>query len=64
MAGKRCPICGGENGCMAGERETCWCAYEEFPQGIFELVPPESLRKDCICRSCLHKFRVELEARG
>nr|WP_139070064.1 cysteine-rich CWC family protein [Bacillus sp. FJAT-27225] len=64
MSGKRCPICGGENGCTAGEKVPCWCALEEFPQGIFDLVPPESLRKDCICKSCLHKFKEELEAQG
>jgi hypothetical protein len=46
---------------MAGtvEHGNCWCDTEEFPNGIFELVPTESIRKHCICKKCLAKYREE-----
>ncbi|MCH6266906.1 MULTISPECIES: cysteine-rich CWC family protein [Neobacillus] len=61
MANKYCPICGEANGCMsgAGEHGNCWCDAEVFPNEILELVPAESIRKDCICKKCLDKFREE-----
>jgi hypothetical protein len=61
LSNKNCPICGKENECMtgAGELNNCWCSIEEFPNGIFELVPEESRRKHCICKNCLDKFKEE-----
>ncbi|NRD80121.1 cysteine-rich CWC family protein [Bacillus sp. BRMEA1] len=59
MTNKYCPICEKENECMsgAGEHGNCWCDKEEFPVEIFDLVPVESRRKHCICKSCLMKFK-------
>ncbi|MEH7379151.1 cysteine-rich CWC family protein [Bacillus sp. JJ1533] len=50
MTNKYCPLCGEVNGCRssAGEHGNCWCDMEEFPKEIFELVPVESIRIDCI----------------
>lgn len=60
LANIYCPICGEENYCMIGDDQgDCWCTKENFPQGIFELVPKESKRKHCICRKCLLDFREE-----
>ena len=62
MANKYCPICGEENECMTGrvEHGNCWCDTEGvFPNGIFELVPTESIRKNCICKKCVKKYRDE-----
>ncbi|CEG28835.1 cysteine-rich CWC family protein [Bacillus sp. B-jedd] len=59
MAAKICPLCREENGCMSGKNENCWCTAEEFPRGIFELVPEESLHRDCICKKCLEKYKEE-----
>lgn len=41
----------------SGEHGNCWCDREEFPREIFEIVPDESIRKHCICQSCLRKFK-------
>ncbi|MGE5703140.1 MAG: cysteine-rich CWC family protein [Clostridia bacterium] len=58
-----CPICSTENRCgnLAGIPEgSCWCSKEQFPAEIFALVPPEKLRKACICSNCLNKVRQNL----
>ncbi|WP_255717160.1 cysteine-rich CWC family protein [Salipaludibacillus sp. CUR1] len=57
MANKYCPLCGEENKCMAREPGPCWCNEVDFPAGIFELVPPESKRKHCICRKCVMAYK-------
>lgn len=63
---KNCPICGKDNRCgnvKDPASQSCWCAKEVFPQGIFELVPAELLNKSCICKSCLDRFKAKsLEA--
>lgn len=61
METKYCPICGEENKCMGSlaEHGNCWCDQEEFPSGIFELVPEQSIRKQCICKKCLEKYKEE-----
>ena len=42
------------------EHGNCWCDTEGvFPNGIFELVPTESIRKNCICKKCVNKYRDE-----
>lgn len=59
MANEYCPLCGGENKCMAGtlEQINCWCGKEiGFPKELLELVPQESRGKHCICKKCLDKF--------
>ena len=58
---KHCPLCGEENKCMAGieSQNTCWCYIENFPNGIFDLVPPESKGKQCICKNCVDTYREE-----
>lgn len=57
-----CPLCNQPNLC--GEENPshkidgrCWCADEIIPREIFKLVPEEQLRKTCICKKCLDKFR-------
>ncbi|RHW39030.1 hypothetical protein D1B31_13790 [Neobacillus notoginsengisoli] len=59
MSAKICPLCGEKNGCMSEKTGTCWCTAEEFPKGIFETVPAESLYKDCICKKCLDQYIKE-----
>lgn len=61
MENKICPLCGEENKCMteAADKGTCWCTKEVFPQGIFDLVPVESIRKHCICQKCLNIYKEE-----
>jgi hypothetical protein len=49
-----CPICGKHNNCG---NHSCWCSKEVFPSGIFDLVPVNQLRKSCICKECLDKFK-------
>ena len=54
-----CPICNRNNNCSSFSADSttqCWCAKENFPQEIFNLVPREQLRKSCICRSCFVEF--------
>jgi hypothetical protein len=55
-----CPICGMDNNCCNltdMRQEECWCNKELFPSGIFNNVPSDQLRKSCICKDCLDKFR-------
>nr|WP_090977053.1 cysteine-rich CWC family protein [Paenibacillus sp. CF384] len=54
-AANECPICRKRNNCEGNH--ACWCSSEEFPEGIFELVPAEQLNKSCICMECLNKFK-------
>lgn len=64
LANIYCPLCGEENKCMARTSEDCWCTSEKFPKGIFDLVPEESWRKHCICKSCLEAFKEKLVSWG
>ncbi|WP_019244322.1 MULTISPECIES: cysteine-rich CWC family protein [Bacillus] len=59
MKSKVCPICGAQNRCKidASDEELCWCVKEKFPNEIFELVPEESIGKQCICQKCLHTYK-------
>ncbi|QGQ48688.1 cysteine-rich CWC family protein [Metabacillus sediminilitoris] len=50
----KCPICSKGNNCGY---HSCWCTKEYFPKEIFELVPDNQLRKSCICKECLDKFK-------
>lgn len=58
-----CPLCGGDNQCgnVRGAAQ-CWCSSETFPEGIFQLVPPDQLRKACICNCCLVAYKKGEEA--
>ncbi|MFP3124509.1 MULTISPECIES: cysteine-rich CWC family protein [Bacillaceae] len=49
-----CPICSKSNNCGS---HSCWCSKEVFPSGIFDLVPANQLRKSCICKECLDRFK-------
>jgi len=35
---------------------SCWCKDVIFPEGLLLLVPEESKRQACICRSCVEKY--------
>ncbi|QTD41782.1 cysteine-rich CWC family protein [Sporosarcina sp. Te-1] len=55
-----CPLCQGPNQCCNGQDKSlgsCWCTEESFPEGIFALVPEEEIRKTCICKACLEKYK-------
>jgi hypothetical protein len=60
---KQCPICGQPNHC--GEKAVingivlnrCWCAYETFPEKIFEKIPEDKYKKVCICQKCLNLYK-------
>lgn len=55
-----CPICKKANNCKAEEKnEDCWCFHEEIPKGIFELLPKESIKKQCICKKCVETYKVQ-----
>ncbi|WP_342512152.1 cysteine-rich CWC family protein [Sporosarcina sp. FSL K6-1522] len=59
-----CPLCSKSNNCCNGLDKSlgvCWCNQEVFPAEIFEQVPPEQLRKACICKSCLEQYSEQLE---
>ncbi|MBU8878519.1 cysteine-rich CWC family protein [Bacillus sp. FJAT-29790] len=54
-----CPLCGKSNYCCNSLDKSlgiCWCSEENFPKEIFDLVPPDQLRKVCICKNCLEQF--------
>lgn len=56
---KNCPLCGKNNNCCNSLDKSlgiCWCNEKVFPAEIFEHVPPEQLRKTCICKNCLEQF--------
>ncbi|GIN85878.1 hypothetical protein J6TS2_22640 [Heyndrickxia sporothermodurans] len=60
--GEKCPLCGNGNNCCYSKDKSlgiCWCSEEVFPNEIFDLVPPEQLRKTCICKSCLEQFKKD-----
>ncbi|MEH6939966.1 cysteine-rich CWC family protein [Bacillus sp. JJ664] len=57
MAIKICPMCGNENKCSSGK--TCWCNDEYFPREIFNQISPEEVRRSCICKSCLDKYKKD-----
>lgn len=62
IAGECCPICSRDNNCchsMDKSLGECWCSKESFPKEIFDLVPVEQLRKTCICKKCLDRFKEE-----
>ncbi|WP_248734190.1 cysteine-rich CWC family protein [Neobacillus rhizosphaerae] len=59
---ERCPLCNSSNNCCNSQDKSlgiCWCSEEDFPKEIFDLVPPDQLRKTCICKNCLEQFRLK-----
>lgn len=60
-----CPLCGNDNRCCHSQDMkslgTCWCTKEEFPKKIFDQVPPEYVRKLCICKDCVEAFKAKSE---
>ncbi|QFF99111.1 hypothetical protein PB01_09855 [Psychrobacillus glaciei] len=58
MSNKYCPICGEENNSKMEtvEQGSCWCMNEvRFPNTLLELVPFETIVKQCICKKCVDK---------
>ncbi len=54
-----CPLCGEPNDCFAEngkDPKNCWCLDVTFPEGLLLLVPEESSRQACICKSCVEKY--------
>ena len=61
---KNCPLYKVENYCnnVRGESQSaCWCMKEGFPDEIFTQLPEKQIKKSCICKSCLEKFRTNYE---
>ncbi|MFB9276031.1 cysteine-rich CWC family protein [Cohnella cellulosilytica] len=55
----KCPLCGQGNACASAANEppgACWCAGEKFPPGLFDLLPPGTRNKACICQACLKAY--------
>jgi 5-aminopentanamidase len=54
-----CPLCSGSNACglKTDPAAKCWCFNEHFPQDLLERVPPEAVRRTCICAGCLKAFQ-------
>ncbi|WP_341279029.1 cysteine-rich CWC family protein [Paenibacillus sp. FSL H8-0537] len=53
---KKCPLCGGPNGCAieAGlAPHSCWCFRERVPQSLLEQIPPEQRNQSCVCQNCV-----------
>lgn len=60
-----CPLCGEPNDCYmenGKDPSSCWCKDVTFPEGLLLLVPEESKRQACICRSCVEKYGENGEA--
>ncbi len=55
-----CPICGGDNGCIIGNKD-CWCRDFDFPEGLIEMVPEDKRGQVCICRQCAQTYLREKE---
>ncbi|WP_082295064.1 cysteine-rich CWC family protein [Sporosarcina ureilytica] len=57
---ENCPLCYRHNNCCNGKEKSlgdCWCTKTFFPSELFDLLPPEAVRKTCICESCLNRFK-------
>lgn len=55
-----CPLCGEPNQCaMAADlnAKSCWCEAVEFPEGLLALIPEKAIRKSCVCKKCLEKYK-------
>lgn len=56
---QQCPLCQKYNHCASVSKQPCWCMTEHFPKGIFEKLSREQIKKACICKKCLEKFRLQ-----
>lgn len=59
-----CPLCGEPNDCYmenGKDPSICWCKGVTFPDELLLLVPEESIRQACICRSCVEKYGEKRE---
>jgi len=54
-----CPLCGGENLCLAGteQQNSCWCMKVKVSKEILEFVPKEIKGKYCICQNCIEDYK-------
>jgi len=48
-----CPVCGGENACVASAAEPCWCDDVSADPGIQRLAERPGVGDACLCRRCL-----------
>lgn len=55
-----CPLCGGENYCLAGTEQqySCWCMTAKVPKELLELVPHNMKGKLCICENCIEQYKA------
>ena len=56
----KCPLCGGPNQCALADDPTsteCWCDSVIFPDELLAQIPDDAVRKTCVCKKCLERFR-------
>ena len=61
---KRCPLCGGPNGCAVAEgrsADECWCQAPKIPQALLKEVAVELRDKTCVCHSCVIAYSQSRE---
>ncbi|GAA0833323.1 MULTISPECIES: cysteine-rich CWC family protein [Marinomonas] len=55
-----CPFCSASNLCdRDGE---CWCFVVAVPASLLSLLPESSVGRDCICQSCLERYKSDPDA--
>jgi hypothetical protein len=55
----KCPLCGEPNQCaLAADPAAtqCWCDTVVFPAELLAKIPPEAVRKTCVCQKCLEEY--------
>ncbi|MFD0588566.1 cysteine-rich CWC family protein [Paenibacillus sp. GCM10027627] len=58
----KCPLCGGNNDCMAlraNPVSDCWCFHAAIPKELLARIPEKKRGKACICSRCVHHFQEE-----
>jgi len=58
MNSKICPFCQRENSCNVNHG-ACWCMSEKVPRSLIDLLPINSLYKDCICQVCIKLYKLD-----
>lgn len=64
MCAELCPLCSQSNQCACVRTAThaggcgvaslsCWCATEEFPPELLQLIPEVARGRACVCQSCV-----------
>ena len=66
MSINRCPFCHNENFCSVNSNldsnNNCWCMNENVPRALIDLLPSNSLHKDCICQNCIKLYKLDAKA--